>query len=110
MGNTLSMLGYLKAYLTFLCENHFYILSYQKNLEDLKNGKNNFTLKPIYNLQDMTVTNTNSEHKSMTNLCLIIIKAILNSASKFGWLEILAVFRNVKTFHLDFKSTQTSIE
>ena len=51
MGNTLSMLGYLKAYLTFLCENHFYILSYQKNLEDLKNGKNNFTLKPIYNLQ-----------------------------------------------------------
>ena len=56
MGKTLSMLGYLKAYLTFLCENHFYILSYQKNLEDLKNGKNNFTLKPIYNLQNMTVT------------------------------------------------------
>ena len=95
MGNTLSMLGYLKAYLTFLCENHFYILSYQKNLEDLKNGKNNFTLKPIYNLQNMTVTKppmTLQKFRAQKYDKFVKIKAILNSASKFGWLEILAVF------------------
>jgi hypothetical protein len=95
MGNTLTMLGYLKGYLTFLCENHFYILSYQKNLEDLKNGKNNFTLKPIYNLQNMTVTKppmTLQKFRAQKYDKFVKFKAILNSASKFGWLEILAVF------------------